>query len=122
VFVRVDTEKHLIRSVLVLTPEYITQKFGAFGKPTVKYQLIIAPKTREHILHSTPPIIFYPDTINFARHITHSDITPQGSMRNPPVSGEILSLNVLRDKLVPKLIGAKLDIGSTKNRGKRSNN
>lgn len=117
IFVRVDVEKHIIRAILVLTPEYITQKFGPFGKPTIKYQLIIAPKTREYILHHTPPIIFYPDTSNFTRHITHSYRTPQGSMRNPPVSSEVLSLDVLRDKLVPKLIGAKLDVGSTKNRG-----
>lgn len=119
VLVRVDRDQQYIRCVLVLTPEYITRHFGKFGKETKKYQLMIAPKTRKSILQSEPPLLFYPDTQNFSFNLAQVYKTPHGSMRNFPVMGEVMSLEMLRDKLAPKLIGVKLDVGATatKNRG-----
>jgi hypothetical protein len=115
--VRVEPERHYIRSVLVLSPEYITANFGPFGKDTIKYQLIIASKARLDILYKNPPILFYPDTPEFAPKVANTYKTPLRSIRDKPVAGEVFSLEVLRDKLVPKLIGTRLDMGTTKNRG-----
>ena len=49
VFVRIDVEKEIISSVLILTPEYIETNFGKFGKPTIKHQLLISSKVRADI-------------------------------------------------------------------------
>jgi len=46
VFVRIDIQKNVVASIIILTPEYIEQKFGRFGKPTVKQQLLISNKAR----------------------------------------------------------------------------
>lgn len=62
VFLRVDVKNNLIRSVIVLTPDYIQKRFGKFGKPTIKQQLIISGKARQSILSDDPPILFYADT------------------------------------------------------------
>ena len=40
VFVRIDSGKNIIASVIILTPEYIEQKCGKFGKATIKNQLL----------------------------------------------------------------------------------
>lgn len=40
----------IIESIVIMTPEYIENRFGKFGKPTVKQQLIISNKKREEIL------------------------------------------------------------------------
>lgn len=100
-----------------MTPEHIEKKFGEFGKPTIKHQLIITPKTRAVILGSKPPIIFYPDTPNFSSKTTNSYKAPICSFRAFPIAGHIYSLDVLREKLVDRLIGKKLEAAETKNRG-----
>ena len=40
-----------------MTPEYIENRFGKFGKPTVKQQLIISNKKREEILKKHSMIV-----------------------------------------------------------------
>ena len=52
IFIKIDTENELIDSIVILTPEYIETKFGKFGKPTIKHQLLILPKQREAIIKS----------------------------------------------------------------------
>ena len=44
VFLRVDPQTQTISSILILTPDYIESKFGRFGKPTIKHQIIIPTK------------------------------------------------------------------------------
>jgi hypothetical protein len=117
VFLRVNPHTEKIESILILSPEYIERNFGRFGKPTIKHQLIITPKTRESILKNNPPLIFYPDTLAIAMNAQYMYKTPQGSIRDKPVIGYIMSLEVLRDRLVSQIIGAKLDKVPTKNRG-----
>lgn len=50
VFVRVDPRNQQIRSIVVTTPEYLEKKFGRFGKPTIKHQLIITPRSRARVV------------------------------------------------------------------------
>ena len=117
VMVRVDPDAHEIRSVVVMSPEYIVEKFGRFGKPTKKYQLIISSNARKEIFKRNPPILFYPDTSTLEALATHTYKPPRKSMHDAPVAGEILSLKVLRNRLNATLVEAKLGAGQTKNRG-----
>src|SRR5579872_3784822 len=61
ILVRIDVDRHVVRSMIVATPEYIVSRFGKFGKPTIKEQLIILPHARQQVLALDPPILFYPD-------------------------------------------------------------
>ncbi len=47
----------IIESIVIMTPEYIENRFGKFGKPTVKQQLIISNKKREEILKKHSMIV-----------------------------------------------------------------
>lgn len=46
-----------IESIVVMTPDYIENRFGKFGKPTVKQQLIISNKKREYIIRDGGMVI-----------------------------------------------------------------
>jgi hypothetical protein len=117
VFLRVNSEKGVLDSIIVLTPDYIESKFGKFGKPTIKHQIIISSRVRNSIIKRNPSLIFETDTLNVQNHLCTSKPEFTGSFRATPSSGNIASLEFLRDKIALKLIGAKLAPGSTKNRG-----
>lgn len=116
VFIRVDPLDQHIRAILILSPEYIETEFGSFGKPTIKHQLIIASKTREIILDTEPPILFYSDSPRIASLSTDTYRRPLDSIGASPKLGDVFSLEVLRDRL-KGIIGIRLDEAATKNRG-----
>ncbi len=116
ILVRVDPITHLIRCVVVATPDYIVGRFGKFGKPTFKEQLMISPAKRARILSSHPPVLFYDDELG---------VTAAGSLgclencsiRDVPVSEKLLPLRVIKDFVTSQLIGRSIGPGSTKTRG-----
>ena len=63
ILVKINVDEGKIESIVVLTPQYIMEKFGIFGKPTIKSQLIISSKMRQMVIESKDSILFYPDTI-----------------------------------------------------------
>lgn len=117
VIVRVDTQELTIRAIFVLTPDYIVSNFGPFGVKTLKYQLIVTKTARNTIYSTVPPLLFYPDTQEVSAISTKTYITPQGSIHDEPVPGRLLSIEVMHDRLVHEILGAKLDAGATKLRG-----
>lgn len=117
VFVRVDPGTQKIKSVLVLTPDYIESHFGRFGRPTLKHQLIITSTRRQSILDNEPPVLFHPDTPTLSKMAAQTYRLPPGTIHAAPIKGELLSLEVLRDILIDHLIDATLGQGATKNRG-----
>lgn len=114
IFVRVDIITRRIRCVVVLTPDYIEKRFGKFGKPTIKQQMIITARHRADILGRTPPILFYPDATG-ARRLLGSTGTAGSHLRDSP--GMILPLVAIRDLIAKRLVGARLASAATKNRG-----
>lgn len=116
IFVRVDTVSHKIRCVVVLTPEYIEVRFGRFGKPTIKQQLIITARHRSEILDRKPPILFHPDSPD-VRHLLGSAKTRGDQIRDRPVSGMLLPIEEIRELVARPLIGTRLSSAATKNRG-----
>jgi hypothetical protein len=117
VFVRVDMMKNVIASIIILTPEYIEQKFGKFGKPTVKHQLLISRKVRKDIYESEDKILSFPDSKKLSYYIRHDYLLPKSGMAEEPDLSHLFSIALLKKMVAEKLIGFKLEAASTKNRG-----
>jgi len=116
VLVRVDPDNDRIASVFVVTPHYIVERFGKFGKPTVKQQLIITDTARTRILESNPPMLFHEDMPDVAELVTDVYATPSSSIHAPPESGKVFSLELLRSR-IQQLVGSLLPAAATKIRG-----
>jgi hypothetical protein len=117
VFVRVDPTAHEIRAVLVLTPNYIVQKFGRFGKPIIKYQLIITDSARQAVLSESPPVLFYPDLKVIAPILTEACDLSLHSIHDEPSPRLLIKLESIRSIVVHHLIDTKIDSAATKTRG-----
>jgi hypothetical protein len=119
IFVRVDVSRHVIRSIIVATPEYIVQHFGKFGKPTFKEQLIILPRARQQVLSMNPPILFYPDDLTLSRKFSKQIIEQTARIHDAPVVGTTLRLDAIRGFVQAHLIGRRIEPNATKNRGQQ---
>ncbi|GAB2616266.1 type II restriction endonuclease [Emticicia sediminis] len=117
VFVRIDLEKSIIASVVVLTAGYIEKHFGRFGKPTIKHQLLISSKARKSIFESPDKVLSFPDSKKLSYSITHDYVPPKSGMVEEPDIKELYSIALLKEMVAKKLIGRKLDAAATKNRG-----
>lgn len=117
IFVKIDSAKKRITSVVVATPEYIVKRFGTFGVPTIKYQMIVSDWKRRDILQSPNSCFFRTDTRSMSLHTTDMLSVPQCKFSDVPAEGEILSLESIRDKVVHSLIGTKLAVSDTKTKG-----
>jgi hypothetical protein len=117
VFIRIDIVKSLIASVVILTPSYIEQMFGKFGKPTIKHQLLISGKVRKIIYESVDKILSFPDTKKLSYHIRYDDQAPKSGMIEEPDIKHLFSIALLKKLVAEKLIGYKLNAAATKNRG-----
>ena len=107
-----------IESIVVMTPDYIENRFGKFGKPTVKQQLIISNKKREYIIRDGGMVIA---DSNLPQEILASGdetINADVSIKDEP--NKVLPIEIIDERISDKLIGKKLDISlSTKQRGQQ---
>jgi hypothetical protein len=117
VFIRIDAVKSIIASVVILTPEYIEQRFGKFGKPTIKHQLLISGKVRKNIYEREDRILSFPDSKKLSYFIRHDYQPPKSGMIEEPDIKHLFSITLLKKMVAEKLIGFKLDAAATKNRG-----
>jgi len=115
--IKIDLSKNIIASVIILTPKYIEEKFGRFGKPTIKYQLLISGKMRKKICQLEDKIFFLPDTKKLAYQVTHEYLPPETDMVEDPEIKNLYSMQLLKNIVAEKLIGYKLNTAATKNRG-----
>ncbi len=116
ILVRVDPTNAVIRTVIVMTPDYVVEHFGKFGKQTVKEQLIITNSARAEVLERQPPVLFYPDEAEVATTHARVDLSSADMHACPSAEG-VLTLDRIRQLVVPALIGRRIDPGATKNRG-----
>ncbi|MGV6809605.1 MAG: nuclease [bacterium] len=116
VLVKVDPEEHVICSISVLTPEYIVEKFGQFGKPTVKNQLIISSSARKSVLAEENGILFYHDdkAIGDKNNIKH---LANKSIHDEPSNHSLIPLSIIKDIIIEKVVGQSIAPAATKNRG-----
>lgn len=117
ILVRIDTKKALIRSVIVMSPDYIVEHFGKFGKQTVKEQLIITNSARAEVLAKQPPVLFYPDAAGVTTTTEQRVDLSRTNMHSCPAPEGVLPLDQIRRLVVPQLIGRHIDSGATKTRG-----
>ncbi len=117
VFVRIDSVKGTIFSIVILSVDYIEAHFGKFGRPTIKHQLLISNKARNQIYLSESKILSYPDSKKLSYLITDNYEAPNGSIANEPNIRNLYSIKLLTALVAKKLVGKKLDSNSTKTRG-----
>jgi hypothetical protein len=117
ILVRIDIQNNCVVSVIILTPEYIEQKFGKFGKPTIKHQLLISNKTRKEIFEREDKILTFLDSKKLSYFIRHDHNLPKDNMTEEPDLKNLYSIALLKKIVAEKLIGFKLDAAATKNRG-----
>jgi len=117
VFIKIDIENELISSIVILTPEYMEARFGKFGKPTIKHQLLILPKQRDMVIKSENSILSFPDTKKLTYRIRHTYDVPHANMIKEPNFNDLFSIQLLTEMVAKKLIGRTLEENDTKNRG-----
>lgn len=117
VFVKIDPAQKVISSIVVATPDYIVKKFGVFGVPTIKYQMIISDIKRNEIIESPQSCYFKGDTNTMASHTSDTISKPTRHISDAPVSGQIMSLESIRNKVVYSLVGTRLVVSDTKTKG-----
>lgn len=108
----------IIESIVIMTPEYIENRFGKFGKPTVKQQLIISNKKREEILKKHSMIVadtnISVDLLDTENNMVVGDV----NIKDEPE--RVLPIETINQQVTEKLLGEKLDISlSTKQRGQQ---
>ena len=115
ILVKIDTINEKIDSIVILTPAYIENKFGVFGKPTIKNQLLVSEKERIKII-TGDKVDFRPDTLHIASISQKAYKVPTSLAQNFDTT-DVLSLDVIRTVVADKLIGSTLNGGDTKTRG-----
>ena len=117
VFGKINT-KNYIESIIIMTPDYIENKFGKFGKPTVKQQLIISKKKREDIIRKGKMIIADTQLLNEQLSYEDEIISKEVSIKDEP--NKVLSIKTIDERITDKLLNKKLDITlSTKQKGQQ---
>lgn len=116
VFTKVNPATNRIDSIAVLTPEYIMNKFGNFGKPTIKSQLIISERSRAFVISQPDHILFYDDNIEIGNDKNTNNIR-KFSIHDEPSEESLLPLKQIKDIIIDKVIGNVIQPGTTKNRG-----
>ncbi|MDE5830311.1 MAG: nuclease, partial [Clostridia bacterium] len=114
---KIDEIKQTISSIVVASPEYIVAKFGSFGVPTIKYQMIISNLARKDIINDTNSCFFRTDTYVMSRITSSEFIPPKANIASAPTPGYILSLKCIKERITRELIGLKLEAADTKTRG-----
>lgn len=114
---KINTD-NCIESIIIMTPDYIENKFGKFGKPTVKQQLIISNKKREDIIRGGGMIIADSNLSKELLASVDETISKDVSIKDEPK--KVLPIKIIDERITDKLIGEKLDISlSTKQRGQQ---
>ena len=116
ILVKINLLNHTIDSIITMTPDYIENTFGVFGKQTIKHQLLVSSIERDNIVNSSG-LYFNTDTEKISSQSLKTYVKPLSSSDDKPVITKLLSIEVIRDLVVSKLIGRKLENSDTKTRG-----
>jgi hypothetical protein len=117
ILVKIDVEQQIISSIFILSPTYIEHKFGKFGKPTIKQQLMISNAKREIIINLPNSILFGHDTKNVEKISVKKYAKPENDFNQIPNKNEVYALDIIFEKVAKKLIGKKINAAATKTRG-----
>lgn len=118
VFIRINPEKNFIESIIVASPNEIESRFGRFGVPTIKWQLIISDSKRQAIIDNNPPVLVEPDILPdeiLSGRVSYHSL----KMYESPQAGMIVPIEDLAPILIESLIGKVIKPAATKNRGQK---
>ncbi len=118
VLMKIDSEAKIIRSIAVLTPDYIVRKFGDFGKPTVKNQLIISDSARQSVLAKPNSLLFYDDDKKVGKASNIGNLSDV-SVRDEPTEETLLPLSEIKKIVINSIIGQSIAPSATKTRGQK---
>ena len=114
VFIKINTKKSIIESIVILTPSYIEKQFGSFGKPTIKHQIIISDRKREEIKGS---VLLGKDTKKMNAICRKTYKQPLERMKDFPKESKPFCIDLLSKLVAKKLLGINLNMAGTKNKG-----
>lgn len=114
--VRIDPVSNEVQAIVVTTASYIERRFGVFGVPTIKWQLIISESSRNRIAERPSPVLMSADVIEDSL-LTNDIHNHSSNFKDSPKRGELLSLETIEDAIADWLIGSVIDPAATKNRG-----
>lgn len=107
-----------IEAIIIMTPDYIERRFGKFGKPTVKQQLIISNKKRKEIIRDGGMIIADSNLPEDLFDCNDQRIREEVSIKDEP--NKVLPIEIIDMRIKNQLIGKKLDISlAMKQRGQQ---
>lgn len=107
-----------LESIIIMTPDYIENRFGKFGKPTIKQQLIISNKKREEIIKDSEMVIADSRLPN--KLLDNVNIGALDNARIKDEPNKVLPIETIAECITNKLLKERLDISlSTKQRGQQ---
>ncbi len=115
VLIKVSPTSNLIEGITILTGDYISQKFGQFGVPTIKHQFILSPYNRDNLIRKKE--LVDTDTFKFKKWICENPNLEKSKITDDFEINNIYSIEKIYDLISNELIGTKLDNLPTKNRG-----
>lgn len=115
VFGKINSVNEIIDSIIVAKPQDIVERFGYFGVPTSKQQLIISNNTRKRILDSPDRILFFPDEPELASILNPYLDTSYLDLKSNNIQ-EIIPLTSIYP-IIKDLIGTQLLEQTTKQKG-----
>ncbi len=114
---KVDSDG-VIDAIVVMTPDYIEEKFGVFGKPTVKQQLIISDKQREDIIAAGGMVIAEENLP--AELLADQDVSVSAEVSIKDRPDKVLPIEAINNRVADALMDTNIDISlSTKQRGQQ---
>ncbi len=117
IFTKVDVENQVISAIVIASPKYLVEKFGKFGKQTVKHQLLISSKIRTAICSGDNNVMLYNDTSSVLEKALLEYKKPTVKMTKEPNASEVFAISLIKNLVADKLIGFKLEAADTKSRG-----
>lgn len=115
ILIKVSPEKHFIEGITILSGDYISQKFGQFGVPTIKHQFILSPYNRNNLIQKKE--LVDTDTDKMKNWISDSPDIEDFKITDNFKKNNMFSIEKIYDLVSNELIGTKLDNLPTKNRG-----
>lgn len=92
---KVNLSTNIIDSIVILTPDYIVNNFGQFGKPTIKSQLIISDKSRSFVISKPNHMLFYDDNHEIGNENNINNIH-KFSIHDEPSQESLLPLQTIK--------------------------
>lgn len=112
---KINVKKQLIESLFIASPHQIVERFGAFGVPTSKQQLIISETAKQLIWTSPNNLAFFADDPSIANRLQWDARSATDFRIFPTARDKIMPISQIRSA-IQSLIGKRIISNSTRTR------